>query len=246
MFVYPRVPTEVASSLYDALLDSPLEALRDGSSTSHPAAGYYATGSRVPEQRLARLQTEVRSLVDSLGFPEPTRRQSAFSKFDHELPEVLFESMDIVPSDAADEGVWSFIGLVLLPDVAVWRYPARSRERIVGLQRNAFKRLWWRGYVLGAKPDNPPAVLGEDQLVAVMERPTIGGNPRLARAFCAAVIHAQQSNPDRSPMFIMRESAKRLMRLTPFVCADAISKKDLDDLVTNVVQHAVASLDESS
>lgn len=242
MFVYPRLPSEIASQLYESSLEVDLVELRSGASTSHPSAGYYATGSRVPETKLESVQTMVREFVDGLGFPEPKRRQEAFAQFDHYLPALLCEQMQIVPADAADEGVWSFIGLVLLPEVAVWRYPNRARERILGLPRNALRRLWWRGFTLGSGEGDPPAVLGEDQLVAVMERPTIGGDRRLAREFCRAVIAGQNLNPAESSMFIMRESAKRLMRLTPFITMGALDDSELSLLMDETVGSALKSL----
>jgi hypothetical protein len=242
VFIYPRIASDVAAALYDSLLDRDVVDLRRHADIMHPAAGFYAIGNRVPQERLKQLQAAVRSIVDRLGFPEPKRRQEAFSQFDHDLPKLLCESMQIVPADAAAEGVWSFIGLVLLPDIAAWRYPNRSRERMIGLPRNAFRRLWWRGFVLGHSPHDAPAVLGEDQLVAVMERPTIGGNARLARAFCKIVTEAQIAHPGLSPMFIMRESAKRLMRFTPFICTDALSDEALMSLLDEVVGNAVESL----
>jgi len=241
-YVYPSLPIERAGTLLEKVESLDPEELRARSDTSHPAAGYYPTGPRVPEQRVSDVAHAIRHLVDSLGFPSPRRTKDAFTEFDHRLPELLCSQMEIVPADAADEGVWSFLSLVVLPDIAVWRYPDRTRERMLGMPRNVFRRLWWRGYVLGPGATDPPAVLGEDQLVAIMERPTIGGHPRLARAFSRAVIETQQKHGELSPMFLMRESAKRLIRLLPFLSLDALPADEADSVLGGVVTAAAGAI----
>lgn len=242
MYVYPSLPRHVASELYDDLIDAPLATLRNEASTYHPSADYYATGTRVPSTTILELSRQIRECADALGFPEPFRTRDAYTDFDHAVPKILFDTMGIVPADAADEGVWSFLSLVVLPDIAAWRYPSRARERMMGLPRNVFRRLWWRAYVLGSSDSDPTAVMGEDQLVAVMERPTIGGDPRLARSFCRAVMNALANDPGLPSMFLMRESAKRLTRLTPFICFGALREADLDGTITEIVSQASRSL----
>jgi hypothetical protein len=244
-FVYPSLPPEAAGTrLLHVSAVTSAEQLRSEATRLDPRATYYATGLRVPEARIATLAEKIRCLVDDLGFPKPRQAQAAATSFDHALPQILVDEMQIVPANAAQEGVWSFLSLVVLPDVAVWRYPARARERLLGLPRNVFRRLWWRGYILGTDSTAAPAVFGEDQLVAVMERPTIAGNRRLARALCSAVLGAEAAGPT-SGMFLMREAAKRLIRLTPFLCPDALSDQEIEDVGREVVSAARSSISAS-
>jgi hypothetical protein len=148
--------------------------------------------------------------------------------------------MDIVPADAAASGVWSFLSLVVLPDVVIWRYPKRSPDRLLGHpRRNALRRLWWRAHVLGAGPQDPPAHLGED---AIMERTTLGGDPRVARSLCQAYFHVVSRDSDLPPMRLMREATKRLIRLTPFMALGALADDALERLMIEVVGEAAVAI----
>jgi len=240
-FVYPRLPREAALALIHGRADTPLPTLRDLGRPEHEAAGYYATGTRAPAERLEALATVIRSTLDELGFPEPGSKQKARTAFDQALPGILYEALEIVPADAAHEGVWSFITLVLVPEVGPWRYPDRTEERLIGTPRNVLRRLWWRAEWLGVGPADPPATMGEDQLVAVMERPRIGADVPLARALCGCVRAVTAENRGLSGMLIMRDAAKRLTRLTPSICTAALDERELSDLVREVVREAVVS-----
>ena len=158
------------------------------------------------------------------------------------MPVLLYRKMQIVPADAASEGVWSFLTLIVLPDVAVWRFPQRTPERLIGRPRNVFRRYWWRARSLGANPGDPTPELGEDQLVQIMERPSICGNRRLARTFARAVIEAATSSPGVGLEPLMRDTAKRLVRLTPFVCFEALSDDELGSQILDLVGASVGSL----
>jgi len=95
--------------------------------------------------------------------------------------------MEIVPADAAEPGVWAFLCCVAVPDLACWRFPGRTRERLLGGPRNALRRLWWRAYVLDrGSREGLSGRLGEDETVQIMERPTLAGNPRVATTLADA------------------------------------------------------------
>jgi len=244
MLVYPRLPTDRALELLEDLRGLPLDELRSRSRLKHPDAVFYTAGSPATEPKLAELRDGVRGVLNELGFPPPHGRRGEDDAlaFDQRLPGLLHRTMDIVPADAAAEGVWSFISLVLLPDAAAWRYPDMHPDRMTGHYRNVFRRLWWRAEVLGAGLQDPPARLGEDQLVAVMERPTIGGDRCLARSFCQAVLGKLETQPSGTGMTLMRESAKRLIRFTPFMAIGAMEQDALDLLMLEIVGDAARAV----
>jgi uncharacterized protein DUF6339 len=240
--VYPRLRPDVADDLASRMKVRGLEDLRLDSHLTHPQIEYYPSGVKVDDRRMAKVRDSVRDVVDNLRFPAPHRGNvRLINLFDHEVGRRLHRDMNIVPADAAADGVWSFMSLVVLPDVAMWRFPEFNLERLLGGPRNVLRRLWWRAFVLGDGPHDAPAQLGEDQLVQVMERPTLGGNPRIARAFCSSYLSHQASRPDVSPMFWMRDAAKRLIRLTAFVALDALDDNRLDELMDEVVVAAAGS-----
>jgi hypothetical protein len=246
MFIYPRLGIGSALELLDQWRGRPLEELRDGSQILHMDSTFYTTGPPVTKRRQREIRDEIRALVDGLGFPGyKPGRAAAVSAFDQQLPGLLHARMEIVPADAASEGVWSFLSLVMLPDVAAWRYPDMDMSRMTGQPRNVFRRLWWRAEVLGPGLEDAPARLGEDQLVSVMERPSIGGDSHLARALCRAVLDRLEAEPGGQGMMLMREAAKRVIRFTPFLALGSLGQADLDALMLEIVGDAAASVEPS-
>jgi hypothetical protein len=240
MLVYPRLDDATASSL---LLEysgkEPAELIRC-SGLSHPRSHWYATGAeRASEDVLAEIRTSLRELASAQGYPKrPRARDTSYIRFDQLAGGVLHRGMAIVTADAADEGVWSFLSLVVAPDVAFWRWPNTGMrddyERILGRPRNVFRRLWWRAEVLGSAADDPNASLREDEAVAIMERPTFGGDRRLARSIAVAHLDWVKRNPRLSRTELLRDAMKRFRRLTPFVALGALPDDELRDLIDGV------------
>ena len=87
------------------------------------------------------------------------------SEFEGRTARLVREHLDISPNEASHEEVWSYLTCCWLLDVAVWRFGVNAdRRRFVGnVNRNTFRRLWWRAEVLG--PDVDLTQLGEDELV---------------------------------------------------------------------------------
>ena len=240
LLIYPRLLRPTALNVLSEIEGRPPEELRLAGSTSHPGIEYYATGSRVSKERLREIAAAVRKKADELGFPGPPGTAGQ-GRFDRAMPPLLYKQMRIVPADAASEGVWSFLTLILLPDVAVWRFPQQTQERLIGRPRNVFRRYWWRAHSLGASPGDPASELGEDQLVQIMERPSICGSRKLARRFARIVIRAAASNPGVGIEPLMRDAAKRLVRLTPFVCFEALPDHELHAQLRTLVGASVRS-----
>ncbi|MFG3423725.1 hypothetical protein [Micromonospora sp. NPDC047730] len=147
-----------------------------------------------------------------------------------------------MPADAPSEEVWSFLSLVLLPDVALWRWPNPLRrpgyERIIGRPRNVFRRLWTRIHSLG---EDLGAHLYEDEAVAILERPTLGAHPRVARAIAHGhLITAGGAGAARTD--ILRITARRLRRLAVVVSLESLDDAQLLDLVGNYTKEAVDQL----
>jgi hypothetical protein len=241
--VYPRLQPQAIDDLVQRARNLPVDALRRDSQLTHSQVEYYTSGVRVDQRQLADIRRAVHNVLDQLSFPNPHRGQNArINAFDQEVGRHLHQIMQILPADAASPDVWAFMTLVLLPDAAMWRYPDGDLDRLLGGPRNALRRLWWRSFVLGDGPDDPPARLGEDQLVQVMERPTVGGNPRVARAFCAAYLQAQDRQPHLPSMIWMRDAAKRLIRLTAFLAVDSLDDEQLAGLMMGVVAESAAGM----
>ena len=177
-------------------------------------------GNRIADDDLSALREEILSLAREYGMPD-TFRTLRNSKADG--PAVR-ERLDITPNEASHEEVWSYLTCCWLLDVAVWRFGAQAdRRRFIGnVNRNTFRRLWWRAEVLG--PDIDLTQLGEDELVNIMERPTIAADLRLARAVAREFLSRVDRGAADSRMQLMREAMKRLLRLTPLISFAALGR----------------------
>jgi hypothetical protein len=247
LYTYPRLPRAHALRLIEELADVDAEGARSRASSTHPAAAPIATGApHVPQPIIEGVAARVREIAESFSYPAQLARGSV-AMFDQPCGEVLLDAMRIVPADAASEEVWSFLSLVVLPDVVVWRFPDRLTERLIGQPRNAFRRLWWRAFTLeGANASNPqgPAPLGEDELVNIFERPSVARCAALARAMTRAVrsLPAGYRTPRST---LMREVAKRVRRIVSFVSVDVLTTDELDGLVEAEMVAALAALEAS-
>lgn len=243
LYVYPRLPRGPALALLRELEGLDPAAAQELAGIDHPAAASVATGpQRVPEHVIEHVATAVRELATSLGFPRSLSRPSV-AKFDGPCGDLLLDNMQIVPADAASEGVWSFLTLVVLPDVALWRFADMAEERFIGRPRNTFRRLWWRSYTLAGvnQPGEDSEPLGEDELVNIFERPSIARSALLARSMAQAV-RGLPTTPGVPRSYVMRELAKRVRRLLPFVCVDILDEDELDAVVLSALDDAVASI----
>jgi hypothetical protein len=241
MYVWPRLPHASARQLYSEAAELDSVTLRDTASTAHPDAAPVAVGgTAVPEEFVRLTQHQIRNLADGLGFPAELTR-SDVSTFDQPATRLLYESMHIVPADAADEGVWSFLSLVVLPDVAVWRWPARAEDRILGRPRNVFRRLWWRAETVGVDLIDVPGGLGEDELVNIMERSTLAASPRTARLL-ASIIVEEGARVAVARSELMRDVAKRLLRQQAVLALDALDDANLQRVVAQCFWESAASM----
>jgi len=240
--VYPSLPVWAARERLETLAahTGPVADLRAGSEFDDPAAGWYATGQRVGAVELGQLRRLIWDTADAAGFPGRTGRN--LTMFDQTLPGPLHDRMRIAPARAGDAGVWAFLALVLVPDIGVWRYGHAVEERLLGGHRNVLRRLWLRAEILGGGPEDPPARMGEDQLVAILERPdALGRERRLARAFARAVLRHIDATGGGG-MVLTREAAKRVSRLTAWMLPGALDERDLDVLMDATVRETASAL----
>jgi hypothetical protein len=153
--------------------------------------------------------------------------------------------MGIVTADAADEGVWSFLTLVLVPEIGPWRFPDRAEHRILGKPRNVLRRTWWRAWAFGSDLDWAPegcTPLGEDEFVQIMERPSLGGNKRTARAIRDAVWRAEAGGLDVARSELMREITRRFRAVRSHRAVDALTDVDLHELLNELTEESNKAL----
>lgn len=195
-YLFPRLPRPAARQLLKEQREqSPIE-LRAGARTNHPAAATAPTGGRqATDAVLMGVATAVREACEE-QWPEPVSRLQGTS-LDRSIGRALVQHLCIVRPDAANEGVWAFLSLVLLPDIAVLRFPDRAEPRMMGGARNVFRRPWERRMVLGELSDRQGIngqLLGEDELVNIFERAHLARSHELARALAEHILSAKVAN----------------------------------------------------
>ncbi|MFC8760861.1 DUF6339 family protein [Streptomyces sp. NPDC057193] len=242
--LYPRLLPQQARQLYEEYRELSITELTQKVSYAHPSAVYVATGGdRVSAERLKELRRAVVELAERAGFPYTSER-ARNAEFDLGLAALLHAEMGMVPAEAASRDVWAFLALVVLPDVAYWRYPQPPRDRILGtdLTRHTFGRLWWRAQLVrssdSADPYSALKILGEaafDQIYA--RRAALGGSPHLVRAILRAWNELDLRGLNERETF--RDFLKRLLRLAPFVLFDGIEDGGLDAELHAVAQESI-------
>jgi hypothetical protein len=241
-YVWPRLPNFAARQLLAEYSTCEIEKLRERSALEHPDAAPVAVGGpRVPVEIVTEVRGELRRLSESLGFPADLGRVRA-AAFDQPATRILHDLMRIIPADAAAEDVWSFLAIVVAPDVAIWRFPGRSDERLLGRPRNAFRRLWWRAEVIGVDLIDVSSGLGEDELVNIMERPSIAANRVLSKSL-ARVIVERGDKATVARTELMRDVAKRVLRRQSVLCLEVLEPSQIEALVGVCFDEAVIALD---
>lgn len=250
--LYPRLLAGQAKPLHRRYKETPLTELVEHVAYRHESAVYVATGGdRITEAQLRDLRSLVLETAARAGFPEESSR-AARSRFDLDLAALLHSKMDLMPAEAASGDVWAFLALILLPDVAYWRYPRPPGDRVVAsdLTRHVFGRLWWRAHLVrdiaAPEPYAALGILGEaafDQIYA--RRKSLGGSPHLVRnilhAWDAVDLHGLAERE------VLRDFLKRLLRLAPFVIFEALDDAELRAELRAAAEESVAALmpDES-
>lgn len=234
--LYPRLEPAVARRLRAEREPLSLAELEGLGTVAHPDAAPAPTGGHpVEDARLRELQGRIRSVARQAGYPETLKGAQTF---DRPCGHELFTTMGIVTADAADEGVWSYMSLVLVPEIGPWRFPDRAEERILGRPRNVLRRLWWRAWALGENLDVAPAgctPLGEDEFVQIMERPSLGGNQRTARSIRDALWRAEAGSMAVARSELMRQLARRLRAARSHIALDVLTDAQLRELLDALV-----------
>ncbi|MEY9770470.1 hypothetical protein ABIA14_002747 [Sinorhizobium fredii] len=211
----PRIPELAAERILDQFLRSgPM-----GWAGFHPdrlpdGVRFAATGgSQVTATDLGDFRRELVEVSQKCGFGSEGTR-IAFARFDSDVAALLSETSILRSGEALRDDTWTFIGVVLAPDITHWRFGA-ARERYLGGVRNTFQRLWLRARVLDRGDGSVERwgllqELTEDALVQIVERPSIGGDPILAREVAEAWIRAAKLHGRAAMEPIMRRAALRV------------------------------------
>ena len=240
--VMPRLDRDSAAALIKHHRHAALNEIEAAMPDLTPVPTYSPVGgARIEQGDLESLREAVMTLAREHGMPQPGAREH-LQVFEGRAARVLHERLPMTPHEASQEEVWSYVTCCWLLDVAIWRFGAEtSDDRFIGhLNRNTFRRMWWRAEILGADVDLTR--LGEDELVNIMERPTLSSDRRLARAIALEFLDRVERGIAPERMRLMREATKRVLRLTPFVALSALDDHAVGLFVSDAFDAAAAGL----
>ena len=237
--VYPRLPTDAALVL--------IGQIKDGESpqwsTNHSAAVPAPTGTPATAQQLAVVREEIETALSPLQ-AEPEK--FGVANWDAVAGRVLSNALDISATDASSNEVWAFLTLVVLPDFAIDRFPSMAEARLLGWQRNTFRRTWSRHQVLGDMnlPDgvNP---LGEDEMVNIFERSKMSRDHRLARSLANEILRYEGRNRSQFARDVSRHVRAMTGPLVLDVCPQAVVESLVSEAAATVIQEAAEASDSS-
>lgn len=238
--LWPRLPDSVASMTFARLDEQNAIPAPD---TAHPSQIFAQVGGRVGEGQLRDLQQAVNALAIAHGFPDELPRGKG-PVFDREVAPVVFDRMSMTWAEASSREVWSFVAIVLLPDVTEWRWRhqiSRNRERWIATDftRHTWSRVWW----LMAAFESDPSLAGqfhESELNQLLERRSIGGNPRLLVAFSKQLVSAFNKGAPRRAL--IRDATRRLRRHLAFMDPSGMTESQMYDWISDVVAQSVDQL----
>ena len=230
-FIYPRLSLPFAkvriSEIVGTMGNDGISGVQALARAEHPRAAPAATGGRVANsEHIANVREAVLKTIEPWRLEAVPRSQAA--AFDLTLGRALHEHMGIIPADAAHDETWSFLTLVVFPDVAVIRFPDMHDDRLIGTPRNVLRRTWYRQEVLGDLLHSTGRPLGEDELVGLFERSALARNRALIRRLAAAVL-AYDGPAARSEW--ARDLYKRVTFTTGPRLLDALSDAELDAII---------------
>lgn len=187
--IYPRLSGVAAEQLVS-------EMARHGAphqwADRHEDQTFASIGSPVEPAALISIRQAVEAALVSAGLTSVVRGNAA--EWDRTVGWALHRatstpSTRMSPMEAASTDVWSWLTLVLMPDIALQRFSDGSSARMNGGPRNVFRKVWWRVEVLGELADpGLSEALGEDELVGIFERTSLGRNRQVARAIFRLIV----------------------------------------------------------
>ncbi|PPA56674.1 hypothetical protein BAW75_26745 [Micromonospora chalcea] len=179
------------------------------------------------------------SLGARYGFPGSAAPEARIA-FDRDAAAIVRDHMDLSWAEAGNRDLWSFTSLVVLPHLTRWRFGTENRERWVAtdLTRHTWARLWWQAVVF-AGHEEVLAALTESDLNQLLERRSIGGDPRLVLEIARAVTGLSGNAPRRA---VIRDVTLRLMRYLAFVDVRALTDQQIRNLCSGLMAETLRRL----
>lgn len=199
-------------------------------------------GNKSPNQAFS-IGVELRNIAMRCGFPSKLSK----AEFDRLAAVHLAQHPALQGGEALRNDVWAFIATVVAPDLVAWRFPDAGLERYDGGVRNTFQRLWLRAKALDRGPAHPERwtlvnAMPEDAVVQIVERPSLGGRPRVALALGEAWQEMIRATPLGLQEDLMRRATKILRLQNEIIDLQYLQDDDLAAATSAAFARARAAL----
>lgn len=181
-------------------------------------------GSRLGAGDLRSLREGVETVARAAGYPT-VDTAAARSSFDAACARHLAQLEILRSGEAHRSDVWAFMAACLFRPITLWRY-GMAPDRHHGGVRNTFQRLWMRATVLDRGEGHEERWglvegLTEDAFVAILERPAVAADRRLALALAEGWLAAAGRYGQAAMQPVMRSAIIRIrMRNEIFALAE--------------------------
>lgn len=243
--LYPELPRGAALEVLGEIRDASrkgIEAIGGLRALGHPRASAPPTGGfAASEGDLEGFAMAVNKDLEG-WMTNWTAEAESIRSFDLALGRSLCRHWGGTPASASREGVWSFLSLVVFPDLLYRRFPDLHEARALGTRRNVLRRVWLREHILGDVIHDQANPLREDEFVQVLERTALIRTPALARLVSLQIL-ARPAGSSREAF--ARELGKEVVRASGPLLLDALALPALNDLVHQAAQNAIARTHDS-
>lgn len=236
----PRLDTGTAAELIRSIESK----LREGNPPESVVQFWHSAAYPNPLGGEAANETDMRrwrNLVAAQMVGLPTGTPESNARHGMVLGRAIAEAINPLPSDAAHDGVWSFLSLVVFPDIVWARWPAGREHgselprdrwigRPMGRDRNYLKQSWRRWTLLGERLEGNGAPLLEDELVNLLERSALARNARLVQ-LAAEQVAAWPPAEQGGRMMHVRRLMRELRRQTGGYLLDVLEDEEMRQIV---------------
>ena len=261
VLLFPQINKKSAAKRYVELngvfhREGSFEALKNYSNTEMITRAFFTPtgGERVGVPKLDEIRQAIRETAIKFGYPESVANKKDGAAFDREIGTKLFTDMGIVPGEAAREGVWAFLTLYVVPEIAPWRWgtytPRGEKERFVHPNRvalnsrNTLMKCWWAAWSLGPDLNEVPdgcSPLGEDERTSIIERPSLM-NQRTTKAMRDTIWRLELAGYNIPRSRVARRFGLRILAENTSVMFGGLDDDELRELFDSIMKKAIQDI----
>lgn len=249
MYLMPRLPSVAGDVLLAEFLTRGAEQYVFDWRQLPDRVRYAATGGpRLDSRHLEQFREGLLGIAIRYGFPS-SKAASSQAVFDVEIAKYLSEIHYLGFGESLRDDVWSFVGIILAPDIVRWRFGS-SAERYHGGVRNTFQRLWLRAKLFDRGPESQDRwllleSLTEDAMVQITERSSIASDPILARAIAEAWVRCAARSTSKKMEPIMRRAILIIRVENEIRCFSRLSQSEIESELDAIFSKAESSAPEN-